>query len=174
MYESMGRDTVVGGDEESCHDTVKLRDPAALSRLWQRVLEPGEGLALETHRYYFRSYPGTFLAHKLVDWLVSRQDRCTSRSQGVAIGQAFLAGGYMTSLSGQAVFGDNNEVFQPEQRAMGQDQPDVPSTPEPNVQEPLWLQQLADAQVLPGFCHFGGSTFCDLYCPGPAKRSVRC
>ena len=39
-----------------------IQDPAALARLWDRILDPDVGLSLETHRYFFRSYQ---VGHKL-------------------------------------------------------------------------------------------------------------
>ena len=53
-----GEDTTAQGSDPQ--ETIKLRDPSSLARLWERVVEPGAGLPLKTNRYYFRSYPDTF------------------------------------------------------------------------------------------------------------------
>ena len=132
-----------GGENESDPDTapltqgiqemVKLRDPLALSRLWERVLEPGVGIKLETHRYYLRSYPGTFHGRALVAWLMAQDSQTsTSHSQAVAIGQALLTAGLMTAVSGQWVFSGTQDLYQPSQI----EENTTARTPEPSVQEP--------------------------------------
>lgn len=128
------------------HEMVKLKDPQTLRRLWSRVLDPEEGIRLDTHRYYFRSYPDTFQGGRLVSWLVS-QDSQTSRAQAVAIGQALLSSGLMSSVAGLEQFSEGTELYQPLAR------PDLqPSREEAanlsggsaglGVQEPAWLQDL--------------------------------
>ena len=57
-------------------ETVVLKDPMSLARLWGRALE---GLPLKVHRYYFRSYPDTFEGLSLVSWLISGDSQATSR-----------------------------------------------------------------------------------------------
>ena len=79
------REDVADGKEEVSNEIIKLKDPHTLNRLWTRVLDPDLGVTLETHRYYFRAYPGTFQGNKLVDWLM-KQDSSTSSSQALAIG----------------------------------------------------------------------------------------
>ena len=132
-------------------EMVKLKDPQTLRRLWSRVLDPEEGLRLETHRYYFRSYPGTFQGSRLVDWLVSQDSHThTSRAQAVAIGQALLSGGLMSSVAGQEQFSDGTELYQPvtslEPSPVTREDTDLPS-PGHGVQEPAWLQDLPNYSV---------------------------
>ena len=131
---------------QGIQEMVKLRDPLALSRLWERVLEPGVGIQLETHRYYLRSYPGTFHGRALVAWLMAQDSQTsTSHSQAVAIGQALLTAGLMTAVSGQGVFSDTQDLYQPSQI----EENTTARTPEPSVQEPAWLQELADSPFRP-------------------------
>merc|ERR550519_858637 len=85
-----GGENVSDGDTPSTsqgiQEMVKLKDPQSLSRLWERVLDPSVGIQLETHRYYLRSYPGTFQGSKLVHWLMEQDSQTTtSHSQAVAI-----------------------------------------------------------------------------------------
>ena len=47
-----------------------LKDPTALARLWDRILDPTLGISLETHRYFFRSYQ-VKKVDKLACWLIS-------------------------------------------------------------------------------------------------------
>ena len=49
-----------GSVNPGSQDIIKLKDPQILNRLWSRVLDPELGIALETHRYFFSKYPGTF------------------------------------------------------------------------------------------------------------------
>ena len=131
-------------------EMVKLRDPQTLRRLWSRGLDPEEGLRLETHRYYFRSYPGTFQGSRLVEWLGSQDSQTqTSRAQAVAIGQALLSGGLMTSVAGQDQFSDGTDLYQPVaslELGLTKEEPHVP-TPGHGVQEPAWLQDLPNYSV---------------------------
>jgi len=135
---------------QGIHEMVKLKDPLALSRLWERVIDPTVGIQLETHRYYLRSYPGTFQGCRLVGWLMAQDQPGTSRAQAVAIGQALLSAGLMTSISGQDIFCDNTDLYQPCQTNLAEVRESPPArTPEPNVQEPAWLQELADSPFKP-------------------------
>ena len=147
MYggENMPEPDTVGAMQEM----VKLRDPLALSRLWERVLKPGVGIQLETHRYYLRSYPGTFQGCKLVGWLMAQDSTSTSHSQAVAIGQALLTAGLMTAVSGQAVFSDSTDLYQPSHPLTGIEESSTARSPEPSMQEPAWLQELADSPFKP-------------------------
>ena len=132
------------------HELVKLRDPQTLRRLWSRVLDKEEGIRLETHRYYFRSYPDTFQGGRLVSWLVS-QDSQTSRAQAVAIGQALLSSGLMSSVAGLDQFSEGTELYQPASGA----RTDLTTAREDSdltraghgVQEPAWLQDLPNYSV---------------------------
>ena len=133
---------------QGIQEMVKLRDPLALSRLWERVLEPGVGIQLETHRYYLRSYPGTFQGCKLVGWLMAQDSTSTSHSQAVAIGQALLTAGLMSAVSGQLVFSDSTDLYQPSQTMPGIEE-NTARSPEPSMQEPEWLQELADSPFRP-------------------------
>lgn len=128
-------------------ETVKLRDPSSLGRLWERVVEPGGGLPLRTNRYYFRSYPDTFEGGALVSWLIGQDSQATSRAQAVAIGQALLTAGFLRAVSGHLQFLDSSELYTPSQPHLP---PCPPSPPgEPSIPEPAWLQELADSPFRP-------------------------
>merc|ERR1719315_905860 len=98
---------------QGIQEMVKLRDPLALSRLWERVLEPGVGIQLETHRYYLRSYPGTFQGCKLVGWLMAQDSTSTSHSQ--------------------AVFSDSTDLYQPSHPLTGIEGSNTARSPEPSM-----------------------------------------
>ena len=128
-------------------ETIKLRDPSSLARLWERVVEPGAGLPLKTNRYYLRSYPDTFEGSCLVSWLIGQDSHATSRAQAVAIGQALLTAGFIRAISGQLHFTDSSELFTPSQpHIQEEDQADVSQL---LMEEPAWLQELADSPFRP-------------------------
>ena len=134
---------------------IKLRDPQHLSRLWSRVMDSDQGLTLETHRYYLRSYPGTFQGRHLVQWLVSQdQASLTSHNQAVAIGQALLSGGMMSSVSGSDQFSGGTELYLPvtdnviNNSDHIKDEPDTDAAGATSaVHEPDWLQDLPEFSV---------------------------
>ena len=72
----------------------------------------------------------------------------TSYSRAVAIGQALLTAGLMTAVSGQVVFSDSSDLYQPSQTMPGIEE-NTARTPEPSMQEPEWLQELADSPFRP-------------------------
>ena len=129
-------------------ETVVLKDPMSLARLWGRALE---GLPLKVHRYYFRSYPDTFEGLSLVSWLISGDSQATSRPVAVAIGQALLTAGYIRPVSGSLQFSDSSDLYSPSQPHISEEPAGLPppadSTPDcsSSVQEPAWLQELADS-----------------------------
>jgi len=146
LYGSMGGESASLHDNKDVTERVILKDPAALARLWERILDPEVGITLDTQRYYFRTYQDTFQGCKLVDWLIC-QDIHTSRAQAVAIGQALLTAGFIGSVSNQEVFVDGSDLYQPGERPVApasQDAPDGDSQ-EQDLTEPLWLQELADS-----------------------------
>ena len=77
-------------DVKMTHEITELEDPETLRRLWSRVVDPEVGVRRDTHRFYFRHYPGTFQGRSLMEWL-AHHDISSSHSQGLVIGQVMLA-----------------------------------------------------------------------------------
>jgi len=145
LYGSTGTtgDLPILTEQKDSHETVILKDPTALARLWDRILDPTLGISLETHRYFFRSYQNAFQGSKLIDSLIS-QDANTSRVQAIAIGQALMNAGYFSSVSNLVMLMDGSDLYQPcERPALPVDTTD--SEADQDLQEPLWLQELADS-----------------------------
>ena len=69
----------------------------------------------------------------------------------VAIGQALLTAGYIRPVSGSLQFSDSSDLYSPSQPHISEESAGVPppadSTPDcsSSVQEPAWLQELADS-----------------------------
>jgi len=142
-------------------EIIRLKEDT-LQRLWTGALDSDHGLKLETHRYYFRSYPGTFQGCKLVDWLMSSklvdwvtgqdEESSISTSQAIDIGQALLTAGMMSSVSGSVRFSGGSDLYIPvhniDSSEECKDEPDSAVVGGNSaVLEPAWLQDLPNYSV---------------------------
>ncbi|KAL0271738.1 UNVERIFIED_CONTAM: hypothetical protein PYX00_008735 [Menopon gallinae] len=112
-----------------------LQNSSSLRNLYEEIVQPRNGIALNSHRYRLRTFPNCFSGSELVDWLIS-QNKAGTRVQGIAIGQALLEAGYIESV-GDTHFIDGLSFYRPLHIMTLNNQNSASEG-----QEPLWMKQI--------------------------------
>lgn len=85
----------------------------SIPRLAALMLDSKQGIPLQDHSRFLKSYPRSFTGKEAVDWLQSRLPTAgLDRTQAVAVLQTMTEKGYIASLSrSRQQFDDGDEVF---------------------------------------------------------------
>ncbi|XP_033114727.1 1-phosphatidylinositol 3-phosphate 5-kinase-like [Anneissia japonica] len=127
-------------------DSIQLRD------LWLLMLQQGNGIEFQGHRYRLRTYPDCIVGSQVVDWLLST-DKATDRVQAVAIGQALLDAKWIECATrNEQLFRDEYALYRPGEAArQGNFPPELAQDKTPlsneDLMEPIWFREITDGEA---------------------------